>query len=83
VDQQIGLFRLANENGADPSSSIESSVAAIDRMLTRMDQVLAQMREREGFNEMIKLLQGILEREQQLHDETKKEQERRFFDLLN
>lgn len=83
VDQQIGLFRLANENGADPTSAIDGSLVAIDRMLARMDQILVQMREREGYNEMIKMIQDILERSESLRDETQKEQERRFFDLLN
>ncbi len=83
VDQQIGLFRLANENNADPTSAIDGSLAAIDRMLTHMDQVIAQMREREGYNEMIKMIQDILDRSETLRDETQKEQERRFFDLLN
>jgi uncharacterized protein (DUF2344 family) len=48
-----------------------------------MYQILVQMREREGYNEMIKMIQDILERSESLRDETQKEQERRFFDLLN
>lgn len=82
VDRQIGLFRLANENNADPTSAINGSLVAVDALLQRMDLVLAQMTEREGFNEMVKMIQGIIDRTRKLKEDTQSEQERRLFDLI-
>lgn len=82
IDGQLGLFRLANEQGADPTGAIDASVAAIDAMLARMGKVLAEMQERRDYNAVIKKLQDILDRQQKLQDSTQKEQERKLFDLL-
>lgn len=82
LHQRIGLFRLANTNNSDPSSAISASIVAAESLLTRMDAVLANMREREGINEMIKLLEDIRNRTRALKDQTQQEQESRLFDLL-
>jgi hypothetical protein len=82
IDQHIGLFRLANEHGTDPSAAIENAAAAIEVMLARMDKVLAEMQKRRDFNQLIQALQDILDRQGELHQETEQEQERKLFDLL-
>lgn len=82
LHQRIGLFRLANTNNDDPSSAITASVAAADDLLLRMDEVLANMREREGINELIKQMEDMINRTRTLKDQTQQEQERRLFDLL-
>ncbi|MBL8848484.1 MAG: hypothetical protein JNG89_02325 [Planctomycetaceae bacterium] len=82
LHQRIGLFKLANANNSDPSSAISTSIIAAEGLLARMDAVLANMREREGINEMIKLLEDIRNRTRTLRNETQQEQERRLFDLL-
>jgi hypothetical protein len=70
IDGQLGLFALAMERGSDPSSAIDSSREAVDRMLARMEQVLSEMRRRGNINEIIQQLQSIIERQQKLKDET-------------
>lgn len=70
IDGQLGLFALAMERGNDPSSAIDSSREAVDRMLARMEQVLSEMRRRGNINEIIQQLQSIIERQQKLKDET-------------
>ncbi|QDU36202.1 hypothetical protein Mal4_04860 [Maioricimonas rarisocia] len=83
VDGDLGLFRLANERETDPTEAIDDAVAHLDTMLVRMEQVLNEMRRRETFNELVKSLQSILERQAEIQAETRKEQERKLFDLLN
>jgi len=82
LHQRIGLFRLANTNNADPSSAISASVQAADDLIARMQAVLANMREREGINELIKAMEDMINRTKTLKDQTQQEQERRLFDLL-
>jgi hypothetical protein len=82
IDGQLGLFRLANEQGSSPAGPIDSAVAAIDALRIRMDRVLAEMQERRDYNAVIQMLQEILDRQQRLRESTQKEQERKLFDLL-
>lgn len=83
VDGDLGLFRLANERESDPTEAIDDAVAHLDTMLVRMEQVLNEMRRRETFNELVKTLQSMMERQARIQAETEKEQERKLFDLLN
>ena len=82
VDQRVGLFRLANETGTDPRAAMDDSLAELDRLLARMDDVIEQMQDRRGYNELIQLLQDLIDRQAELNDATREEQERRLFDLL-
>jgi hypothetical protein len=82
LHQRIGLFRLANTNNSDPAAAIEHAVESADRLLDRMDAVLANMREREGYDEMIKALQDVYDRLQQTRDATEQKQQQQLFDNL-
>lgn len=82
LHRQLGLFGLANANSADPSSAISSSMVAAESLIARMDAVLANMREREGFDEMIKTLQDIHKRLRTNRDRTQREIERQLFENL-
>ncbi|MFN8453044.1 MAG: hypothetical protein U0521_31590, partial [Anaerolineae bacterium] len=82
LHQRLGLFGLANANQADPSSAIANSITSAEGLILRMDAVLANMREREDFDEMIKMLQGIEKRLKQNRDQTQQERERQLFDNL-
>ena len=82
VDQRVGLFRLANETGTDPRATMDDSLAGLDRLLSRMDDVLEQMKDRKGYNELIQALQDLIDRQTDVNEATRKEQERRLFELL-
>lgn len=82
IDQYLGLFRLANEQNADPRGAIDRAVTAIDDLLARMDRVLAEMEQRKEFNEVVRMLQDILKEQEELRDRTQEEQERNLFDFL-
>ena len=83
VDQSIGLFRRSLDNQSDPREHIDDALQALDVMLARMDRILVEMRRRETYNELVKALQEIRERQRQIEEATRREQERRLFDLLN
>ncbi len=72
ADQNIALFRLVHEQGDRSTKEIQAAIDAIETMLDRMDGVLTEMRRRETFNEIVKLYQSLLEKEQELHNRTKK-----------
>jgi hypothetical protein len=61
VDQLLGLYKLANEKGNDPTGAIDESVKAIGEMLTQMKNVLEEMRDPVEFHEMVKELKVIIE----------------------
>ncbi len=73
VDAAIALFRLAHEREDDPTDLIDGAREAVDRMLLRMGRVLNEMRRRETYNEVVKRLQSILEKQEALRDRTRKE----------
>ena len=82
LDRQVGLFRLANENGTDPEAAMDETTAMLDRLLARMDAVLLQMQDQRKFNELIEALMGVRKDSEKLYEKLKEEQERRIFDLI-
>ncbi|MCA9073783.1 MAG: hypothetical protein KDA93_02030 [Planctomycetaceae bacterium] len=72
ADQNIALFRLAHEQGQSSSREIQSAIDSLNTMLNRMEGILIEMRRRETYNEIVKLYQSLLEKEQELHNRTKK-----------
>ena len=82
LHRQIGLFRLANTNNSDPTTAITNSIVSAESLLARMDTVLANMREREGFDEMIKALQDVYDRLKENRDATEQKQQQQLFDIL-
>ena len=72
VDRNLALFKLVNEEGDDATTQIDLTLTAIDVMLERMNDVLREMRRRETFNELVKRLQSILEKQETIREQTKK-----------
>lgn len=72
ADENIALFRLAQEQGQSSTREIRAAIDSLDTMLARMEGILIEMRRRETFNEIVKLYQSLLEKEQELHNRTKK-----------
>lgn len=80
VDRNLALFKLVNEEGNDATGELDTTLAAIDDMLDRMNAVLREMRRRETFNELVKLLQSMRDTQAQIRDETKKARNRSLID---
>ena len=82
IDLILGAFRLANERQLDPTQDIDNAARAIDELIIRMNNILAEMEQRKEFNEVVRMLQEILEQQRQVRKRTAEEQERNLFDLL-
>lgn len=78
VDESLGLFRLANERGNDPTATIDQSVSLIAGMVTRMEAVLAEMEKLKDFRKLGEELKELIEAQEALLDRTKKEQKKQF-----
>jgi hypothetical protein len=82
VDEALGLFRFANEKGADPVPRIEECRAALAEMLERMRAVLAEMEELVEFHEAVKDLKTIIDDEAVLKQETEALRKKRLIEGL-
>ncbi|MBM81742.1 MAG: hypothetical protein CMJ78_14275 [Planctomycetaceae bacterium] len=82
VDESLGLFKFANDNGQDPTSSIDESAELLASLIDRMERILLEMRKLESFQEMVELLKAIRESEEKLLEKTKSEQKKELFKRL-
>jgi hypothetical protein len=82
IDLMLGAFRLANERELDPTDHIDAAARAIDELIVRMNNILAEMEQRKEFNEVVRMLQEILDQQRDVRRRTADEQERNLFDLL-
>ncbi|QDV30716.1 hypothetical protein Spb1_26500 [Planctopirus ephydatiae] len=71
IDATIGLFRLANEQGSDPTAPVEDAILQIQGLLETLDQVLLEMRKLETFHEALELLKAIIGEQDDLAEKTK------------
>ncbi|MBI1312985.1 hypothetical protein GC176_16975 [bacterium] len=78
VDESLGLFRLANERGNDPTATIDQSVELLAGMIARMETVLAEMEKLKDFRKLGEELKELIEAQEALLDRTKKEQKKQF-----
>ena len=78
IDESLGLFRLNNERGNDPTGSIDQSVELLSSMISRMERILAEMEKLKDFQKAVEELKAIIEQQRALLDKTKKEQKKQF-----
>ena len=72
IDEAIGLFRLANERGDDPTGAIDNSVELLTIMLVRMQRILGEMEQLKDFQRQIEELKQIIGEQEKLLDRTEK-----------
>src|SRR5262249_7364207 len=53
VDSSLGLFKLAIEKNADPTTSMDEAVETLDDMIQKMELILSEMRELAKFHEVV------------------------------
>lgn len=83
VDREFGAFRLTLQRQSGIAEAYAPLAPAIDRLLARMDAILAEMKDRGSYNDLIQSLQGIIERQKQLLNKTEdKRIEENFFSPL-
>ncbi len=71
IDEAIALFKLVHSQEEDSSNEIQTAIDDTDAMLKRMEGVLNEMRRRETFNELVKRLQSIREKQEEIRNLTK------------
>lgn len=71
VDGTLGLFRLANEQGTDPSKPIGEAIEETGILIERLEQVLHEMQELEQFHKLLENLKQMITDQQELIDKTK------------
>jgi hypothetical protein len=70
---------------AEPEKAVSAQAAAtaqIDTILVEMKQVLDKMLELETFNEVLETLRGIIDSQQKLNDETRRQQKQNLKELV-
>ena len=70
-------LQLATERIDDPqagAAALADAMRLSDGVLVQMQQILDRMLELESYNEVVGLLRGIIEDQQQLNDRTKQQQ---------
>ena len=82
VDEALGLFKFANDNGQDPTEAIDESAELLSELIESMERILLEMRKLESFQEIVELLKAIQESEQKLLEKTKSEQKKELFKRL-
>lgn len=71
IDAALGLYRLANEKGADPTGPVDESIAELGMMIEHMERILLEMRKLETFHEAIESLKAIIAAERELIEKTR------------
>lgn len=71
IDAALGLYRLANEKGTDPTGPVDESIAELGTMIEHMEQILLEMRKLETFHEAIESLKAIIAAERELIEKTR------------
>ncbi|MBX3436874.1 MAG: hypothetical protein KF861_05225 [Planctomycetaceae bacterium] len=82
ADQSIALFRLVHSQKGEPSGEIHTAIRDLDVMLERMAGVLNEMRRRETFNELVKRLQSIRDKQEEIRNLTRDAKFRSLFDTI-
>lgn len=82
ADGRLGNFRLLNEQSGATGPALDESGIAIDAILVRMDQILAEMRDRGTLNEIRQRLEQLIEEELKLQSDTEKKRNESFFNNL-
>ena len=82
LDGVLGLFRLALEKDADPTSSLERSIDEMTSLIEKLEEVLSEMAEMARFDAVLEDLKKIIKVEQELFEETKRKRKEKAIQAL-
>jgi hypothetical protein len=82
VDQSLGLFKLANEMGHDPTPRMDDSIAAIDTLLRQMKAILSEMEDLVEYHEVLKDLKQIMDAQNELKGKTEQARKKNILNKL-
>jgi hypothetical protein len=84
------IAQLSNRGAADPSvedaelvKQTELTLQQADKILLAFDAILQNMLDIESYNELLDIVRGLIEDQERLMNETKKQQKKQVLDLLN
>lgn len=83
ADQRYALQRLSLQRGTDTEDALEQTIPAVDAVISQMDRILEEMKDRGTINDLRQNLQVLIERLQKAQEETEKKriEENFFFDF--
>ena len=81
VEQRIGVVAA---DPAEPTSAAASAqaVQTAEQVLLQLTAILEKMLDLESYNEILDMVRELIENQDELMEETKKEQKRRVLDLF-
>ncbi len=71
IDGVLGLFRLANEQGTDPSQAVSDAIEETGLLIEHLEQILHEMQELEQFHKLLENLKQMISDQQELINKTK------------
>ena len=80
--QQVTSIESSLALPADASRNAASSIDSADRVVAALDAVLEKMLDLETFNEVLDLVRGLIDDQQQLLDDTKTQRKQKVLDLF-
>ncbi len=83
VENQVEALQSSLEDSDEAAARLTETIDQVDSVLVAMQRVLDSMLELESYNEVVQLLQGIIEDQARLQDETKEQQKARLRGLLD
>jgi hypothetical protein len=82
TDAALGLFALKTEKGGDPRPDIAESQRVLTVLIERLERVLLEMRKLETFHEALELLKSIINAENELMEDTKRQRKEKALRAL-
>ncbi len=82
LERRLRLLQARLTDPAEGAALQASALEQADAILVEMNQVLAKMVELETFNEVLDLLRGIIDSQENIHQRTKQKQKEKLRDLI-
>lgn len=73
---------LAAAETGDAGATLDESVVLVEEIMAGLDAVLEGMLELESYNELLEMVRGLIDEQEELIDKTKEEQKRRVLELF-
>ncbi len=82
LKQKLLEFQSASMSDAGGIAQARQSIDAVDRVLIALEEIKANMLDIESFSEIVDLVRGLLDDQEELLNETEKQQKKRILDVF-
>lgn len=83
ADRVLGLFKLANDQGRDPLSEIDSAKQELAGLIDRLERILLEIKKRATIQELVEMLKSTKSELDGIIDDTKTQRKRNALRLLD